>query len=182
MFKPLQILDETNPILRKKSLPVEFPLSNKDKKTIKQIIRHLKYSQIDLKCEQYSLRPGMGLAFPQLGILKRIIVIVYEKEENEFDIYVVVNPKVTSHSQEKIAAFEGEGCLSVTRDVEGHVLRHARVTVKGFDENEKKISLRLHDDLAIAFQHEIDHLEGILFWDKINPKKPYYLETEIRLI
>ncbi len=182
MFKALQILDESNPILRKTAFPVKFPISKEEKKIIKDIIKHLKYSQIEEQCLKYSLRPGMGLAFPQVGILKRIIVVVHEFIENEFVEYVIVNPKIVSHSLEQIAAFEGEGCLSVSREVEGHVLRYARITVEGFNQNGKKITHRIRDEVAIAFQHEIDHLEGILFWDKIDHEKPYYTDEEIRLI
>ena len=114
---------------------------------------------------KYDLRPGMGLAFPQLGINKRIIVIVYEVDEETFENYVFINPKIISYSNEMIAAEAGEGCLSVNREIEGHVPRHARVTVEGFDENGNKIKVRAREDLALAFQHEIDHLDGILFFD-----------------
>ena len=124
----------------------------------------------------------MGLAFPQLGELKRIIVIVYEYAEGKFNEYVFVNPKIISHSEEIVALETGEGCLSVNREVEGHVPRYARVTVNGYDTDGNKISIRAREDLAVAFQHEIDHLNGILFFDKINPKKPFFNEDEIRLI
>ena len=87
-----------------------------------------------------------------------------------------------SHSEEMIAADCGEGCLSVNREVEGHVPRHARVTVEGYDEEGNKIRVRAREDLSLAFQHEIDHLDGILFYDRINKKKPFYTEQEMRLI
>jgi len=182
MFKKLNILDEKEKILRQKSKEVVFPLSQEEKKLIKQIINQLTYSQIEEYEKKYDLRPGMGLAFPQLGILKRIIVIVYESEEGVFENYVFVNPKIVSYSEEMIAAEAGEGCLSVNREVEGHVPRYARVTVEGYDEEGNKIRVRAREDLSIAFQHEIDHLDGILFYDKIDPKKPFYTENEIRLI
>ena len=124
----------------------------------------------------------MGLAFPQLGINKRVIVIVDEYDEGKFENYVVVNPVIVSNSKEMIAADYGEGCLSVNREVEGHVPRYARVTVEGFDEDGNKIKIRAREELSIAFQHEIDHLNGILFFDRINKKKPFFNENEIRLI
>lgn len=182
MFKKLNILDEKDKTLRKKSKEVTFPLSKEDKKLIQQIIDELTYSQIEEYAEKYDLRPGMGLSFVQLGLLKRIIVIVHEVEEGIFDNYVFINPKIVSFSEEIIAADAGEGCLSVNREVEGHVPRHARVTVEGYDEDGNKIRCRAREDLAICFQHEIDHLEGILFYDKIDPKKPFYTDTEMRLI
>lgn len=182
MFKKLNILDEKNKHLRTVAKEVKFPISDDYKKTIKQIIKHLTYSQIKEKSEKYDLRPGMGLAFPQLGIDKRIIVIVYEYEEGKFEDYVVINPKIISNSTEMIAAEAGEGCLSVNREIEGHVPRFARVTIEGYNENGEKIQIRAREDLSIAFQHEIDHLNGILFYDRINKKKPFFSEGEIRLI
>ncbi len=183
MFKKLKILDEKEKILRNKAKEVvDFPLSKEEKELIKRIIDQLTYSQIEEYEKKYDLRPGMGLAFPQLGISKRVIVIVHEKEEGKFDNYVFVNPKIVSNSNEMIAAEEGEGCLSVNREVEGHVPRFARVTVEGFDLEGNKIRVRAREELSIAFQHEIDHLDGILFYDRINPKKKFYQEGEIRLI
>ena len=168
MFKPLKILDEKHKILRQKSKEVQLPLSKEDKKTIDQIIKHLTYSQIEKYAEKYDLRPGMGLAFPQLGELKRIIVIVHEYEDEKFRNYVIVNPKIISHSEEKVALETGEGCLSVNREVEGHVPRYARVTITGYDPDGEKITIRAREDLSVAFQHEVDHLDGILFTDKID--------------
>ena len=182
MFKKLDILDETNPKLRKISVEAKTPVSKEYKKLIQRIIDELTYSQIEEYEKKYQLRPGMGLAFPQLGINERIIVIVHEVEDGTFDNYVFINPKIVSYSDEMIAAEAGEGCLSVNREVEGHIKRHARVTVEGFDEDGNKIQVRAREELAIAFQHEIDHLNGILFYDHINKKKPFYTESELRLI
>lgn len=182
MFKPLDILDEKDRRLRVVSKEASFPLSKEDLKLIQHAIDHLTYSQIDEKSEKYNLRPGTGLAFPQLGVNKRIIVIVDEYDQGKFDNYVVINPVIVSHSTEMIAADAGEGCLSVNREVEGHVPRYARITVEGYDEKGNQIRIRAREDLAIAFQHEIDHLDGILFFDHINPKKPFFQEFEIRLI
>jgi peptide deformylase len=182
MFKKLNILDEKDAHLRKISTDATFPLSKEYKKLIQQSIDELTYSQIDELAKKYDLRPGMGLAFPQLGINERIIIIVHEVEDGVFDNYVFINPKIVSYSEEMIAAEAGEGCLSVNRDVDGHVPRHARVTVEGYDEKGNKISVRAREELAIAFQHEIDHLDGILFYDRINPNHQFYKETEMRLI
>ena len=182
MFKKLDILDEKEKSLREISKDVVFPLSKDEKKLIQRIIDELTYSQIEEYSKKYDLRPGMGLAFPQLGINKRIIVIVHEVEEGVFDNYVFINPKIVSYSDEMIAAEAGEGCLSVNREVEGHVKRYARVTVEGFDEDGNKIRVRAREELSIAFQHEIDQLNGILFYDRIDKNKPFYKEYELRLI
>ena len=182
MFKKLDILDDSHKVLRQISKEVTFPLDKKTKDIIDQIITHLTYSQIEEKAEEYDLRPGMGLAFPQLGINERIIVIVHEVEEGKFDNYVVINPVIVSNSKEMIAAEQGEGCLSVNREIEGHVKRYARVTIEGYDIDGNKIRVRAREELSIAFQHEIDHLNGILFYDRIDKNKPFYGENELRLI
>lgn len=182
MFKKLNILDEKEKILRKISEDVIFPLSREEKDLIQRSIDQLTYSQIEKYEKKYNLRPGMGLAFPQLGISKRVIIIVHEVEDGTFDNYVFINPVIVSHSEEVIAAEAGEGCLSVNRDVEGHVKRYARVTIEGFDEDGNKIKVRAREELSIAFQHEIDHLNGILFYDRIDKKHKFYTEDQIRLI
>ena len=182
MFEKLNILDEKDKRLRQISKDATLPLSEEYKVLIDRIIKELTYSQIEEYSEKYDLRPGMGLAFPQLGINERVIVIVYEYDEGKFEEYVVINPKIVSTSNEMIAAEAGEGCLSVNRDVEGHVKRYARVTVEGYDVDGNKIRIRAREELAIAFQHEVDHLNGIIFYDRIDRSKPFFTEEEIRLI
>ena len=172
MLKMKDILDEKNNILREVSEDVTFPLSNEDKKTIKDIIELLTNSQIPELADKYKLRHGMGLAAIQLGIKKRYFVVVHEYEEGKFDNYVLINPKIISSSEEMIYVGEGEGCLSINREVEGIVPRHARVTMEAYDENGQKIRVRGREELAIAFQHELDHLNGILFIDRIDKKIP----------
>ena len=68
---------------------------------------------------------------------------------------------------------EGEGCLSINREVEGIVPRYARITVEAQDMDGNPFKIRVREDIAIAFQHEIDHLNGILFIDHIDPKNPF---------
>ncbi len=182
MFKKLNILDEKDKRVRMISKDAKLPLSKEYKDIIENIITELTYSQIEELEKKYDLRPGMGLAFPQLGINERIIVIVHEYDDGKFNNYVMVNPKIVSYSDEMIAAEAGEGCLSVNRDVEGHVKRYARVRVEGYDVDGNKISIRAREELSIAFQHEIDHLNGILFYDRIDKNKPFYTEDELRLI
>ena len=95
---------------------------------------------------------------------------------------MIINPKIISHSEEMVALETGEGCLSVNREVEGHVPRFARIRITGYDIDGNKISIRAREDLAVAFQHEVDHLNGILFYDRIDKNKPFFSENEIRLI
>lgn len=173
MLKMKDILDEKEKILHQKSEEVTFPLSKEDKKTIKDIIELLTNSQIPELAEKYDLRPGMGLAAVQLGIKKRYFVVVHEYDEGKFDNYVLINPKIVSTSEEMIYVGEGEGCLSVNRETEGIVPRCARVTLEAYDEDGNKIRVRGREELAIAFQHEMDHLNGIMFTDRIDKKDPF---------
>ena len=169
----IKILDEKDKLLRQVSKEVTFPLSKEDKQLIEDALTYLEMSQIEEYNKKYDLRAGMGLAFVQLGVLKRIFVIVEEVDEGKFEKYVVINPKIKSMSEELIFVGEGEGCLSVNRETEGIVPRHARITVDAYDENGDLYTFRAREELAVAFQHEIDHLDGILFVDKIDKKNPY---------
>ena len=176
------ILDEKDKRLRKVSEEVTFPMTKEDKKNIQDMIEFLTNSQIPELSEKYDLRPGMGLAAVQIGVLKRYLVIVHEVEEGKFDNYVIVNPKIVSNSLEEIYVEGCEGCLSVNRDVEGIVPRYARVTVEGYDEEGNEIRIRAREELAVAFQHEIDHLNGIMFTDHIDKNNPYKDQDKYRPI
>ncbi len=183
MLTNKDIIDEKDKRLRLISKEVTFPLDKKDKETIKLMIEYLTNSQIDKLAKKYNLRPGMGLSAIQLGIDKRYFVVVHEQEIKEtFKNYIIINPKIVSTSEEMIYVDEGEGCLSINRDVEGIVPRHARVTVEGYDMEGNKIKIRAREELAIAFEHEIDHLNGILFIDRIDKKDPYKYEDIYRAI
>lgn len=183
MLKNKDIVDEKNKILRIVSKEVSFPLSEEDRKNIDLMIEYLTNSQIDKLAKKYNLRPGMGMAAIQLGIDKRYFVVVHEQDIKEtFKTYIIINPKIISSSEEMIYVDEGEGCLSVNREVNGIIPRHARVTVTGYDMDGNKIRIRAREELAIAFQHEIDHLNGILFIDRIDPKNPYKDADKYRAI
>lgn len=178
----IKILDEKHKILHQKSSDVTFPVSKEDRRLAEGTIKYLEMSQDEKIAEKYDLRAGMGMAFVQLGKLKRIFVIANEREDHTFEEYVIINPKIISRSEELIYVGEGEGCLSVNRPVEGIVPRHARVTVEYYDYEGNKKTIRVREDLAVAFQHEIDHLDGILFTDKIDPKNPYKNKEKMREI
>ncbi len=173
MFKKLKILDEKDKRLRLISKDVVFPLSKEEKQTIKDAMENLRYSQIDEYAKKYNLRAGWGLSAIQIGIQKRWFVIVEEQEDGSFKDYFFANPKIISNSEEKIYVEQGEGCLSVNREVIGIIPRYARVTVEAYDINGGKFQIRLREDMAICVQHEMDHLQGILFFDRIDKKNPF---------
>lgn len=182
MLKTKDILDEKDKRLRTISKDVVFPLTKKDKDMIHDMIEYLHNSQIEELSEKYSLRPGMGMAAIQLGVPKRFFVVVNEYDEGQFETYILVNPKIISNSMEQIYVEGGEGCLSVNRPVEGIVPRYARVTVEAYDIDGKKIQVRAREELAIAFQHELDHLDGIMFTDKIDKNNPFKGKDQMRAI
>ncbi len=182
MFKNFKILDEKDKRLRTTSKEVIFPLSKEEKQTIEDVMTYLKYSQIEKYAEKYNLRAGWGMSAVQIGILKRWFVIVEEQEDKTFKNYFFANPKIISNSTAKIYVEQGEGCLSVNREVIGIVPRYARVTVEAYDINGNKFEMRLREDLAVCIQHEIDHLNGILFIDKIDKKNPFKDAEKYRAI
>lgn len=182
MLKTKEILDEKDKRLRLVSKEVSFPLTQKDKDLINTMIEYLRNSQIEELAEKYDLRPGMGMAAIQLGVAKRYFVVVDEVSEGVFEDYILINPKIISNSVEKIYVELGEGCLSVNRPVEGIVPRYARVTVEAYDLEGRKIYVRAREELAIAMQHELDHLNGIMFTDHIDKNNPYKEKDQMRAI
>ena len=182
MLETKEILDEKDKRLRLVSKEVSFPLTQKDKDLINTMIEYLRNSQIEELAEKYDLRPGMGMAAIQLGVAKRYFVVVDEVSEGVFEDYILINPKIISNSVEKIYVELGEGCLSVNRPVEGIVPRYARVTVEAYDLEGRKIHVRAREELAIAMQHELDHLNGIMFTDHIDKNNPYKGKDQMRAI
>ena len=128
MLKMNQILDEKDPKVRKENTDVTFPMDKNDIKMIDEMLDYLYNSQLEDVAEKLNLRPGMGLAAPQVGINKNFFVVCHEEEPGVFQDYVLINPKIISNSEELIYAETGEGCLSVNREVEGIVPRYARIS------------------------------------------------------
>ena len=183
MFNQCDILDERNSkILRTISKEVTFPLSEEDTLLINNMVMYLRLSQDEEYADKNKVRAGMGLSAVQLGKLKRFFVISYKNEDGTFEEYKVINPKIISNSEEMIYVEEGEGCLSVNRYVEGIVPRYARITVEYYDEHGNRITKRVREEISVAFQHEIDHLNGILFVDKIDKNDPYKNKDNMRSI
>lgn len=137
---------EDDPILRKISKPIE------------NINNGLKILLNDM-AETLKLSGGIGIAAVQVGVLKRVIIAVDNNENN----VAIVNPEIIEKSGEQESH---EGCLSV-RNIHGVVIRPAFVKVKGLDVNGKEIIVIGEKRMANVLSHEIDHLDGILFTDKM---------------
>lgn len=167
------IIREGHPTLRLRAEEVKFPLSEEDRKLGEDLLEYVINSQNDELAEKYDLRPGVGIAAPQVNQAKRIFALHFDDSTGEDLSLVVVNPKIISHSVEKTYLAAGEGCLSVDRAVSGYVPRYARITIKGFNLDGEEIKMRLKGLPAIAFQHELDHLNGVMFFDHIDSKNPF---------
>jgi peptide deformylase len=124
-------------------------------------------SLIDDMIETMRASPGVGLAAPQVSVSERVIVVEYpeneEDEEAEPKLYVLVNPEIVKASNETVVNVEG--CLSIPNIV-GEVERAQAITVKGQNRHGKPVRLKLKDWTARIFQHEIDHVNGVLFTDR----------------
>jgi peptide deformylase len=121
---------------------------------------------IDDMVETMRVAPGVGLAAPQVGISLRVIVIEFGDEEDEelpAKLYMVVNPEIQRQSREQVLGTEG--CLSIP-GLAGDVQRAEEVTVKGVSRRGQPMKIKASGWLARIFQHEIDHLEGVLFTDR----------------
>ena len=170
----LKIVKDSNPIMRKRSLAVDLPLSNEDKELLDSMLDYLKKSQDEEYARKHNIRAGVGLAAIQCGFLKRMFVVYYPTDNGEV-AYQLVNPVMLETSMKKCALEDGEGCLSVDKVHEGYVHRYYKIKLKAFDalqNQEIEIVARGFD--AIVLQHEYDHLNGMFFYDHIdasNPKK-----------
>jgi len=151
----LPIITAPDARLKKKSKPVE---------TVDDGVRRL----MDDMIETMYAAPGIGLAAPQVGVLKRVIVLDIEREDVKTGPLFMANPEIVDASDED-ATYE-EGCLSVPEHY-SEVARPAKVTLRYLDRNGKKQEMKCEGLLATCVQHEIDHLDGVLFIDHISALK-----------
>jgi peptide deformylase len=168
----LKIVKDSNPIMRKKSQPVELPLSAEDKKTLDDMLEYLKLSQDEDYAKKHNIRAGVGIAAIQIGLLKRMFCIYYETEEGIVQ-YQLVNPKIIEYSVRKCALKDGEGCLSVDGEHPGYSHRYYKIKMQAYDAlTDRDIIITARGFDAIVLQHEYDHLDGLFFYDRIDQKKP----------
>lgn len=178
MIRMEDIIDDHNPLIREVSQPVELPLSQEDEKLLLDMHEFLVNSQDEEISEKYNLRPAVGIAAVQLGVLKRmcaIHVLTFDEDGEviQADNYALANPKIVSYTEKSSYLKSGEGCLSVNDEVDGYVPRHAKVTIKGYDAlTHKDVTIVARGFLSICLQHELDHFDGKLFYDHINKDNP----------
>lgn len=120
--------------------------------------------------------PGVGLAAPQVGVSERLIVIDVTNPEGKKGLITLVNPEIIEMEGQVV---EEEGCLSLP-GIRENVSRAARVLARGYDLNEREREIEAIGLLAVALQHEIDHLDGILFIDRISRLKRGIAQRKMR--
>lgn len=158
--------------LREKSVPVTFPMSENDLECLIGLREYVINSLDDELVEKFDLSPAVGLAAPQIGVNKKMAVVYIEYEKGVDDI-CLINPKIVAHSSELTYVDGGEACLSVKEQYDAIIERYQYIKVKYQDTKGEIKTLEASGFTAIAIQHEIDHLNGILFYDHINKKNPY---------
>lgn len=161
-----------HPLLRQVVDEVALPLTAEDKQLMHDMAEYLTNSQDKSLARKYKLREGVGLAAPQIGHNKRILAVRAHDEVGELHEYVIANPKVISHSEELTYLKDGEACLSVKKRIPGIVPRFKRMKIQGYDTEENLVEIKANGFIAIVFQHEIDHLNGKMFYDHINQFNP----------
>ncbi|MBZ0169733.1 peptide deformylase [Candidatus Methylomirabilis lanthanidiphila] len=159
----LPILLYPSPVIRKKSLLVT---------SINGELQRF----IDDMVETMYAAPGMGLAAPQVGALKRVIVLDPSDDRTSHGSIVLINPVLVAGEGQIV---DEEGCLCIP-DLNEPVARFKHVAVKAYDRNEKEIILEGAGLLARILQHEIDHLDGILFIDRLSTAKRLLLKRRLK--
>ena len=176
MYFAKDIIKEGNQILKNVSSKVNLPLSSDDLACIKGLYEYMVVSAVDELVEKFQIRPGVGIAAPQVGVNKRMFAMNctdFLDENQKQYFYAFINPQIIERSKEMVYLPGGEGCLSVERETEGLLTpRHLKIKIKAavFDyksEKLKNVTMTLVGYPAIVFQHEYDHLDGILYTDKM---------------
>lgn len=171
------IIKEGHPNLTKKSKEISFPISKEDTQLGLDLLSYCIVSQNDELNKLYNLRPGVGLSAVQINVLKRMFAMHVYDLDGKLYSYIILNPQITYKSKELIYLNGGEGCLSVDRETEGLTPRHKIIKAKMFiydfvSKTFKYQELKFSGLPAIVFQHEFDHLEGVLYVSKLYDELP----------
>ena len=164
-------------ILRTKAKKILFPLSKEIFKIAQQMKDYVDFGKDEEKRSKYKVIKSYGIAAPQLGHSLRMFYVsvpdsynslkVVSDSEKLFSIFLI-NPILISYQNQYCSFSNGESCLSVPVDHPGPIKRSVSITIKGYSLDDKKnITLEAKGRMAIIIQHELDHLQGILYYDKI---------------
>lgn len=179
----IKIIKDSDPLMRKRSLPVTLPLSEEDRDILNSMSEYLKNSQNEEYRKKYNIREGVGLAAIQIGLLKRMFVVYIDNGNNKITHYQFVNPVIIESSIRKCALEHGEGCLSVDNDHPGLVHRHYKIKIQAFNALENRnVTITATGMEAIVIQHEYDHLNGMFYYDHIDTNKPFERQNNEEII
>ncbi len=186
MFTAADIIVDSDKKIREKSIEVKIPLSVNDKKLATALFEYVLNSTKGNVEQGENYKPAVGIAAIQVGIPKKILAIAYDSGDEEENIevrFLLANAKIIQNSVRYGYLSSGEGCLSVEASHEGYVMRAHKVKVRAFDilTNKERI-IEAQGYLAIVLQHEIDHFNGILYYDRINKNNPFQiLENSVEI-
>lgn len=176
------IVTDDDPRIRMKAEPLTFPLNDDDFMQISKLISYVDASY-DNTYPEFDIRPGAAIASVQINWLKRVIYLHFNDEYGNEKKFLLANPIIKKTSEEVSYLDGGEGCLSVPEDRQGVVPRKFSIVVDAYDLlNNREITINESGYTAIVLQHEIDHLDGILYYDHINVMDNNYVNENWKKI
>jgi len=177
MITMKNVIREGHKTLETVAKEVKLPLTQADKKLLKEMLEYVKNSQDDEMVEKYDLRPAVGIAAPQVNVSKRMFAVHVTDFDGTLYSYALVNPVLKAKGSGIIYVPGGEGCLSVDRVTEGLTPRYSSVTFEALSYDIPSgelipVELYLEGYVGIVFQHEFDHINGIMYTSKLFPEIP----------
>jgi len=186
MDKYFTIVKDTSKSIREKCSLIEEKDLDDAVNLANEMTEYLIASQTPEISQKYNLREGVGLAAPQIGKNIRLLVVYFKEDVDGVETIIdhrLINPKIISESVKLTYLSGGEGCLSVDKNHEGYIYRKYKILIKAIDAKDKKekvITARGYE--AIVLQHELDHLDGVLYYDHIDAKDPFkVIEGSVRI-
>ncbi len=167
------IVTDDDPRIRIKCSPLN-EITNEDNEYINKMVSYVD-ACFNGESKKYNIKAGIAIAAPQVGFDKRVIYLNFEDEQGHHQ-YLLANPEIVAQSEAKSFIHNGEGCLSVKKDVECNIPRNYKIIVEAYDLlTNQNVSITATELLSICLQHEIDHLDGVLYTDHIDKQKPKYI-------
>lgn len=169
---------DDDPILKTPCQDVSFPLTESDWEALSKMTSYID-TCFDNEERKYGIRAGIGITANQIGYSKRFIYIHFLDDDRTEHKYLIANPKIIQESSNICYIANGEGCLSVKKDAKGISPRKCKIVVEAIDVlTGNEIIINARGMLAICLQHEIDHSNGLLYYDRINKMNPFFVKDD----
>jgi len=177
MITMKNVIREGHKTLETVAKDVKLPLTQSDKNLLKDMLEYVINSQDETLAQTHGLRPAVGIAAPQVNVSKRMFAVHVTDFDGMLYSYALVNPVLKDKGKHLIYVPGGEGCLSVDRETEGLTPRYDWVLIEAlaYDHLSDQlfpIELRVEGYVGIVFQHEYDHLNGVMYTTKLFPDLP----------